>query len=487
MDFVKLPRILIAGLGGDSGKTFVSCGLVRYFKDRNLKVLAFKKGPDYIDSAWLKLASGKEVRNLDTYLIPKEAVVSSFMQSAFANDINVIEGNRGLYDGYDKNGSHSSAELAKLLGCPVVLVLTVKKITRTSAAIILGCKLMDTELNIAGVILNQVAGKRHEQIIRNSIEETTGISVIGAIPKLDSEILPSRHLGLITPGEYEFAERAVELSVKAIRDYVDAERVLDITKQSDGRLITNYELRITNDKSNIPRQALDDKEKGERKKEKRKGRKGLRIGYFCDRVFSFYYPENLEALESGGAQLIKISSFEDKKLPDIDALYIGGGFPESNIELISSNKELMKSLKSAAEDGLPVYAECGGLIYIGNSIEVDGKLNELTGILPIDFKMNKNPVGHGYSEVVIDAGNPFFEKGMVIKGHEFHYSSLVDWKESLKTCMNVKRGVGAFNKRDGIVYKNVFGTYMHIHALGCRQWAEGLINICKERKINANK
>ncbi|MFH1051006.1 MAG: cobyrinate a,c-diamide synthase [bacterium] len=480
MGLIELPRILIAGLGGDSGKTFVSCGLVRYFKDTGLKVAAFKKGPDYIDSAWLRVASGKEVRNLDTYLIPKDSVVNSFVKNAKNNDINIIEGNRGLFDGFDNAGSHSSAELAKLLGCPVVLVLTVKKITRTAAALVLGCKLMDSDLNIAGVIINQVAGKRHEKIIRDTIEDITGIPVIGAIPKLDSEIMPSRHLGLITPSEYDFAEKAIDISKQAIADYIDTDKVLVIGKTADKNLITNYQLLITNEERNILRQAQDDKkeDKGEGKKEKGK----IRIGYFCDRVFSFYYPENLEVLKNAGAELIKISSYEDKQLPEIDALYIGGGFPESNIELLSENNEMMESLKTAVENGLPVYAECGGLIYLGKSIDIDNKEYNLCGICPVKFKMNEKPVGHGYSEVIIDEDNPFYEKGTVIKGHEFHYSSIIEWDDRIKTCMDVKRGVGSYNRRDGIIYKNVFGTYIHIHALGCKEWAEGMLRIANLNK-----
>ncbi|ROL58762.1 hydrogenobyrinic acid a,c-diamide synthase (glutamine-hydrolyzing) [Bacteroidetes/Chlorobi group bacterium ChocPot_Mid] len=474
MGFIKLPRIMIAGLGGDSGKTFVSCGLLRYFMDKGLEVSGFKKGPDYIDSAWLKLASKKEVRNLDTYLIPKNEIIKSFIKNGTACDISIIEGNRGLFDGYDSKGSHSTAELAKLLGCPVVLVLTVKKITRTSAALVLGCKLMDKDLNIAGVIINQLAGKRHESIIRETIEDITGIPVIGAIPKLNSEVMPSRHLGLITPDEYELAENAIKISAKAINDYVDTEKLLNIAK--DSSLIQDY--KNESDEKNSSLTISQRKNK-------------IRIGYFCDRIFSFYYPENLESLADLGVELIKISSYNDKILPEIDALYIGGGFPESNIELLTSNKELMMSLKSAVESGLPVYAECGGLIYLGESINIDGKNHQLSGILPIKFMMSKKPMGHGYSEAIVDNDNPFFSNGTVMRSHEFHYSFIDESAPYVKTCLKVQRGVGAIDKRDGIIYKNVFGTYLHIHALGFRQWAEAMLNqankyrveLCRHKKM----
>lgn len=466
MGFVELPRIMIAGLGGDSGKTFVSCGLLRYFFNKGLKVIGFKKGPDYIDSAWLKLAAKKEVRNLDTYLIPRNEIIKSFIKNSSACDISIIEGNRGLFDGFDIKGTHSTAELAKLLGCPVVLVLTVKKITRTSGALVLGCKLMDKDLNIAGVIINQVAGKRHEKIICEAIEDVTGIPVIGAIPKLNTDILPSRHLGLITPDEYEFAESAIQLSEKAINDYVDSEKLLNIA--NDTVLMQDY--KVESDEKKCSLTVL-------------KGEKALRIGYFCDRIFSFYYPENLESLTESGVELVKISSFEDKILPEIDALYIAGGFPETNIELLKSNKELMQSLKSAVESGLPIYAECGGLIYLGESINIDDKIYNLSGILPLKFKMSKKPIGHGYSGAIVDTNNPFFVQGTIIKSHEFHYSYIDEYDLSVKTCLKVQRGVGAIDKRDGIIYKNVFGTYLHIHSLGFRQWTEAILNQAQKYRV----
>jgi cobyrinic acid a,c-diamide synthase len=462
MDLISYPRIIIAGLAGDSGKTFVSCGVLSHFVNSGLKVAPFKKGPDYIDAAWLKIACGVECFNLDSFLIHKTALKNSFLKNSYGVDISIIEGNRGLFDGYDSTGSHSTAELAKLLKIPIVLVITVKKVTRTASAYVLGCKNMDQNLNIAGVIINQIAGKRHENIIREAIEKDTGIRVLGAIPKIkNGEIIPSRHLGLITPGEYMAAEKAVQTAKDTVEKYVDTKSILEIAKSAEK--LESYKSIYSVKKS-----------------------RDVKIGYFTDRIFSFYYPENLEALKDEGAELVKISSFEDKKLPDIDALYIGGGFPESNIDMLVENQSMMESVKCAADAGLPVYAECGGLIYLGDSINISNKEYHLSGVLPLKFMMKSKPQGHGYVVAIVDKDNPFYNKEMEIKGHEFHYSVIIEKNKSIKTCLKVQRGTGAFENRDGIIYKNVFASYVHIHSLGCPEWKKNMIKAARKYKKERN-
>ncbi|MCL5991596.1 MAG: hydrogenobyrinic acid a,c-diamide synthase (glutamine-hydrolyzing) [Bacteroidetes bacterium] len=475
-----LPSIIIAGTGGDSGKTFVSCGIIAELKRIGLKQSIFKKGPDYIDPAWLMLSSGNVVRNLDTYLMGNENVIKSFLIHSKSSDISVIEGNRGLYDGFDTSGTHSTAELAKLLKVPVILVLNVTKMTRTASAIVLGCKTLDKDIAIRAVILNQVGGKRHEKIIRDSIENDTGIPVIGAIPRLkNADILPSRHLGLITPREYSSAYESIEMIRKVVSEHVDIDKLIEIAKSAQS---INFELPSEKIKSDG---------------------KGLRLGYFNDKVFSFYYPENLEALKMRGAELIGISSIQDSRLPEIDGLYIGGGFPESNVEELVNNHSLMKDVKEKAEKGIPIYAECGGLIYLAESIEFNGTNYPMAGVFPIKIKMEKEPQGHGYMIVNVDSQNPFFDIGTEIKGHEFHYShvftqlptlntqhptlntqhpTLNTQHPNMQTCLTVHRGKGTIDGRDGLIYKNVFASYLHIHSLGCPQWVDGIIRVMKNNK-----
>jgi len=456
------PRIVISGLSGDSGKTVVSCGLLACLKERGTNVYAFKKGPDYIDAAWLSLASGKPARNLDTYLMGFNTVKNSFIKNAFDNGINVIEGNRGLFDGVDSKGTHSTAELAKLLQAPLIILLEVSKVTRTAAASILGCQKLDPDLEIAGVILNKVAGERHAKIAKEAIEELTGIPVLGSIPKLQCNYtLPSRHLGLITPGEYEAGSDFINSFRKVIEENVDVNKIVEIAQISVPLEIKRHE--------NIKQELNSSKAK-------------VKIGYFKDRSFSFYYPENLEMLADAGADLIEISSTQHNDLEELDALYIGGGFPETNLEELSSNKEMMSSLKVLIEEGLPVYAECGGLMYLAKSVSWKGKEYSLSGIFPIKIVVEEKPQGHGYSEIIVDNENPFFETGSIIKGHEFHYSKIHEYDQSLKTSFSVLRGTGCFNRKDGLTYKNVCASYFHVHALATPGWIEGMIKAARRNQ-----
>jgi cobyrinic acid a,c-diamide synthase len=455
------PRIVISGLSGDSGKTVVSCGLLACLKERGTNVYAFKKGPDYIDAAWLSLSSGKPARNLDTYLMGFDIVKNSFIKNA-KSGINIIEGNRGLFDGADSKGTHSTAELAKLLQAPVIIVQDVSKVTRTAAASILGCQKLDLDLKIAGVILNKVAGERHAKIAKEAIEELTGIPVLGSIPKLSGNYsLPSRHLGLITPGEYDAGSVFINNFKKVIEENVDVDKIIEIVQTSPQLKIEKPEF--------IKRKFDSSKTK-------------VKIGYFRDKSFSFYYPENLEMLADAESELIEISSTQNAGLGELDALYIGGGFPETNLEELSSNKGMMNSLKNLVDNGLPIYAECGGLMYLAKSVSWQGKEYLLSDILPMKVIVEKKPQGHGYSELIVDGENPFFETGKVIRGHEFHYSRIYEYDQSLKTTFSVSRGTGSFNKRDGLTHKNVCASYFHVHALATPEWVEGMIKSARKYK-----
>ncbi|MDA3843422.1 MAG: hydrogenobyrinic acid a,c-diamide synthase (glutamine-hydrolyzing) [Candidatus Kapabacteria bacterium] len=459
----KIPRVTIAGLGGDSGKTIVSTGILALLKKRKLSTAVFKKGPDYIDPLWLKYASGNTVRNLDRRLMSDETILSSFKRNAAGKDFTLIEGNRGLYDGVDAGGTYSTAELAKLLDSPVILTASFKKITATAAAIILGLQQFDKDVNIAGIILNQYGNDRQRKVITEAIEKTTGIPVIGAIPRLKNktDILPSRHLGLITPDEYESANKAVDELAAVIEKYIDIEKVISIAESAP-------EMEI-DDAINI----REISEIPERK---------VRIAYFFDKAFSFYYDENLEALQKRGAELVKLSAIDDKDLKGVHALYIGGGFPETNIDALTSNSDMMKAVKTAADNNMPIYAECGGMMYLARSLELGGEMTSLANVLPVELTMSKKPQGHGYMNITIDKENPFFEKGVRIKGHEFHYSKVSSHPTDLPTCMAVERGTGTFDGRDGMIYKNCLGAYIHIHASATPEWAEGLVKKAIEFK-----
>jgi len=449
----KMPRIVIAGLSGDSGKTIVSLCLLTALKSRGLTIAPFKKGPDYIDAAWMGIASGSTCRNLDTYLVAEDVVAATFARFARPADISVVEGNRGLFDGKDITGTHSTAGLAKLLRAPVLIVIDATKATRTIAALIKGCQVFDSDLNIAGVILNKVAGKRHQKIITEAIAEYCGLPVLGAIPKLgaDAELIPGRHLGLIPPAEFFNRDEVHDKLISIAQSYLDIDAILSCATDTPalGLSVTDHVTTLS---------------------------KKTTIGYFADSVFTFYYPENLEALEREGATLVPISSLSDTSLPEIDALYIGGGFPETHAERLGQNHSLMETVKNAANDGMPIYAECGGLIYLSRTLQWHGSTHAMAGVFPLDLTMGKKPRGHGYTELVVDRENSFFPLGTVIRGHEFHYSGPIEENINLASCCRVNTGVGVGNGRDGLVYKNVLAVYSHIHADGVKDWAAALVS-----------
>ena len=363
-----LPRLVIAGMSGDSGKTLVSLALLLGVRDRGWLVRAFKKGPDYIDAAWLTWASGSPARHLDTFLVGADGVTQAFARHAVRaagqtiGAVNVIEGNRGLFDGMDAEGTHSTAVLAKLLKAPVVLVLNVRKMTGTAAALVRGCQALDPDLRVAGVILNQVAGRRHETVAREAIERTCGVPVVGAVPRLDEpDVLPGRHLGLVTPLEHSSIDRVAGVLRRVAREHLDLDRILQISTASRA-----------DDEVVPPVEHADDPAVPSRP---------ITIGYLSDSAFSFYYPENLEALEAQGATLVPLSSLADGPLPsDLAALYIGGGFPETHAATLEANRPLLDSLRAAAARGLPIYAECGGLILLARTVTWQGRRHTMAGV-----------------------------------------------------------------------------------------------------------
>ncbi len=461
------PRVVIAGLRGGSGKTTLSLGLVAAWRQRGGEVVPFKKGPDYIDAGWLALAAGQPCYNLDPYMMSGEQILDSFWQHVQTADAAVIEGNRGLFDGMDADGTCSTAELAKLLQAPVLLVVDGTMVTRTAAATVLGCQNLDPEVDILGVVLNRVAGPRHEDMLRTTIERYCGVPVVGAIPKLKGDDFPERHMGLVTALEHPEAREAIFARIQVVESYLDLEKVLAIADQAPPLTWEPV----------CPR------------KKASKAYRQLTIGIIKDSAFQFYYPENLEALERRGASLVTISALHDTFLPEVDGLYIGGGFPETHAEQLAANDRFRKELRSAIEAGLPVYAECGGLMYLGRSLLIKGNIYPMVEALPIDFQLEKKPQGHGYTELEVVNTNPFYPVGTTLKGHEFHYSRVTRFDlspESLAFAM--RRGSGIMDRKDGVCYKNTLATYSHVHAIGAPEWAEGLIRraLAYQRELRGN-
>jgi cobyrinic acid a,c-diamide synthase len=454
------PRIMIAGTGGDCGKTLISIGLAACWKRSGLAVAPFKKGPDYIDAAWLSLAAGQTAHNLDTWMMGAETVRSSFANYAVRCGINVIEGNRGLFDGEDARGAHSSAELAKLLDVPVVLVLNAQKMTRTAAAIALGMKIFDPALHISGVILNRVATVRQEKILRAAIEKEAGMPVLGIIPRIGEDLLPGRHLGLVTPQEHAEAERVIDRAADLAGRSVDINALRKIAESAKGFTCKSV---VTVPAFDKPRLA-----------EGHQDLHALTAGYFSGSAFTFYYPENLDALRQAGIKLIALDPLAISALPGLDALYIGGGFPETHAGLLADNALLRASVADAARKGLPIWAECGGLMFLAESVRWQGAQYPMAGVLPVTVDLEAKPAGHGYEEVVVDRPNPFIETGTLIRGHEFHYSRVVE-TAPLETVFEVRRGTGVGGGRDGILKGRALASYLHIHSLATPAWIEWVL------------
>jgi cobyrinic acid a,c-diamide synthase len=449
------PRIIFSALRGNSGKTFLTVGVGACLRHNGKTVSPFKKGPDYIDSAWLEMAMGQPCHNLDLFLMEREELVSSFSTRVRQTDGALVEGNKGLFDGMDREGSYSTAELAKLLQAPVILVADCSMATRTVAAMILGCQHFDPQVAIKGVILNRIGGARHESIIRSAIEDRCGVAVLGAIPKIKEGVFPERHMGLVPPREHPEAARAVEEAARIVNRCVDVHRLWEIAQGATAVYFNDPGRKEEEQFVSSSRQP--------------------RIGFIRDSAFWFYYPDNLEVLEKLGASLIECSALSDRELPPVDALYIGGGFPETHAASLAANTGFRKSLRQAVEKGLPVYAECGGLIYLGKELIVKEKSFPMAGVFPLRFVVGGSPQGHGYTILEVDTPNPYFRTGEILHGHEFHYSQIPDWEEGRFTlAFNVRRGHGIQGRRDGLCYKNVLATYSHLHAVGAKGWAKAL-------------
>ena len=463
------PRITIGALKGGSGKTILSLGLIAAWREKGHRIAPFKKGPDFIDAGWLTFAAARPCHNLDHFMMNNEQIVQSFISHSGDADLSLIEGNRGLFDGLDVEGRCSTAELAKLLKTPVILIVDVTMATRTVAAVIKGCQTFDPDLNVAGIILNRVAGSRQEALITNAIEKYCDTIVVGSVPKLQDTVFPERHMGLVPYQEREHAEKAISWTRETMEKHLQLDAIWRIASEAE-----DIEIKFQTQTPGTTVKAGND---------------SPQIGFIRDKAFWFYYPENLEQLERMGARLVEINAISQDVLPQLDALYIGGGFPEIQAQALADNHTFRNALREEIEKGLPVYAECGGFMYLGKSLVVDGKTYPMVGAIPVEFVLKKRPQGHGYTVLEVNESNPYYPVGEILKGHEFHYSNpVLTGEANLDFVFKVRRGHGVDGERDGICMKNVLATFTHIHAAGNPQWAKGLLKASLEyRRSNSRK
>ena len=446
--------IYLSAAHKSSGKTVVSLGLCAAFKAKLLNVQAFKKGPDYIDPIWLSQASGNPCYNLDFYNMPESEIIALYRQYTSQSDIAIIEGNKGLYDGMSTTGGDANADMAKLLDTSVILVIDATGITRGVAPLLSGYQAFDQEVTIAGVILNKVAGERHESKLVQAIEHYTDIPVVGAIRRSKELIIDERHLGLMPANETPESQSFIDRAAKHITDQVDLSALLtsnQITIKSSPLVVNN-------------------------------ATKALTVAVAKDSAFGFYYPDDLNAFESLGVDLVYFDTLTDAQLPKADALFIGGGFPEMQLDALSENQSLLSDIKIKIEAGLPTYAECGGLMYLSRQITHQGKTHKMVGVIKADTLMTSKPIGRGYVQLAPTEQHPWGKVSEKIYAHEFHYSKLENLDPKTHYAYEVLRGVGVDNKRDGILKHNLLATYSHLRNVGGNHWVEQFVNFIKDKQ-----
>jgi cobyrinic acid a,c-diamide synthase len=463
---VRLPRLCISAISGGGGKTLLSLGLARALRRMGLVVKPFKKGPDYIDAAWLSLAAGEPATNLDPWFLPQERLraLFAYAMSQSRGQIGLIEGNRGIFDGLDAAGSCSTAELARGLACPVLISLNCAKMTRTAAALVQGVCRFEPDVAVRGLVLNQIGSPRHETSLRRALEAHTDVPVLGALPRLAENPLPERHMGLASCGEAlsEKAEATLDCLGDFVGSHVNVEAVLAAAQAAPD---------LPEEK---PFWSAEDESPRRGRRAKTAAAEAPRIGYVRDAALWFYYRENLESLSRAGAKLLLLSLFDGRPWPELDGLYLGGGFPEDLAARLCASPHLRR-LRDMARQGMPVYAECGGFMLLARGIERDGRLWEMGDVFPVIAKFCAKPQGLGYVNARVTRSNPWFAEGLRLRGHEFHYSRC-EWGENPpEAALSLERGAGmgmiAGRARDGLVFNNVIALYTHIFAPAVPSWA----------------
>lgn len=481
------PRLIFAAPESGSGKTLITAGLCHAFREKGLTVQPFKTGPDYIDPSYHALAAGRPCRNLDAWMLPREAVVESFVRNSADADVAIIEGVMGRVDGVGvEDDEGSTADIAQLLDGPVVLILPVRGAARSAAATVLGFNLFSRQIQLAGVILNKVGSERHAEMCKTAIEKETGVPVLGYVPRDDRFVLPERHLGLVPTGEDGKLKETIELMGSQVAQTVDVGRLWEVALDQSGA-IQAFDNRLNAEarRGNNGQWGTDNEQLSI------SGRTDdlVRVGVAVDEAFSFTYPENVELLREAGAEIVEFSPMRDSGLPEnLDGLILSGGFPEMYAERLSENVGMRESVKRAADSGLPIYAECGGLMYLTEAIfSAEGPKWPMAGVLPGESGLTDR-VKLGYRLVEAAVDGPILKKGERVRGHEFHYSKWdADRKDrGLKMAYKLvnPRGEGEVLGSAGVSLGSVWASYIHVHFLSRPEIAERFVEWCLEKAKN---
>ncbi len=458
-----MAHLYISAAHKSSGKTVVATGLCAALRARGHVVQAFKKGPDYIDPMWLGKAAGLPCRNLDFFTMAPTEIIATCNRHGSGADISIIEGTKGLHDGVAVDGSDSNAALAKLLDAPVILVVDARGLTRGVAPLVEAQARFDNDVRTAGVILNRVGGTRHESKLRAAIAHYTDLPVLGAVTDNPALTIPEGHLGLLPANDHPRACNVVDAITEAVRTQVDLEQVLAIARTA--------RFPATNEEYKSPVQ----------------NEPTVRIGIARDAAFGFYYPEDLEGLQAAGAELHFFDTMTDESLPDVDGLFIGGGFPERHMDALAANETLRRTINARIQSGMPVYAECGGLMYLSRSLEHAGKRAPMVGAIEADTVMHEKPRGRGYVKLRENGKAPWplldgNEGERIVNAHEFHYSDLENCAPNMDFAYELVRGHGVDGKHDGLIVRNLLASFSHLRDVAAHAWTRRFVSFVRAQR-----
>ncbi|PJZ26405.1 cobyrinic acid a,c-diamide synthase [Leptospira hartskeerlii] len=455
---INIPRILISGTGSGTGKTTFTIALTKALQARGLKVSVFKCGPDYLDPGYHSFVTGKTCQNLDGWLMGRESVISSFISASEGSDISIIEGVMGLFDGHSPNSeSGSTAEISKWLQVPTIILIDASGMAATFSAIASGIKNYDPEVPIQGFVANFIGSKSHLSIIETA---SIPLQILGAFPKSYEHSFPERHLGLHSAGPDILTEEKLSFWKNLAEEWLDINKIMEIANSAPP-LFT------------------------ERSKEVQTKTKACKVGVAYDEAFHFYYEENFKKLREEGAELVLFSPLKDTKLPEVDGLYFGGGYPELFANTLSHNKNLIEDIRSFANSERPIYAECGGLMYLSSEIQnIEGQSFTMVDIIPGKTIMSPKLKSLGYVEVHTEKRTILGEAGIRFRGHQFRYSDLVleNEDESLFSY-HIRKRKSEQTTREGYTVSNVLASYVHAHWASNPEIPKNFLASCRRFKV----
>jgi len=447
------PRLIIAAAHSSSGKTTVTCGIIAALVARGLRVHPYKVGPDYIDPGYLGLAAGVQADNLDTWLTDETVMKKIFVSASKNADISIIEGVMGLYDG-GRSGISSTAQIAKALGAPVLLVIDVRSMGESAAAIAKGFRDYDPAVDIRGVIINRYSSENHKKMVCEAIERI-GLPVVGAVPGNKEAKVWERHLGLLPVSEND-----------------DCEYNENVKRMIESEINLGVLIKIAQSAPPLEDEAII----------KQHADKKVKIAVAHDEAFSFYYPESIAVLEAAGAEIICFSPVHDKNIPECHGLIFGGGFPEVFAAQLAANFSMKDAIMRAAENGMPIYAECGGFMYLTREIKnFDSKIYKMAGVIPISCKMNDSMRTVGYVTAKALTDNVIALKGDELRGHEFHFSN-TEADENIPHAFEFTKNRTQEKYIAGFANQNILGSYLHLHFAGFPKAAERFVEVCTKYK-----